>query len=206
MLGASGSVVIGIMHDSVMEALMVRDLVRLVRERGEVIGGTIFVQGGAGRLDNARNFIAKQFLATKGEWLLTIDTDMVFFPEDFDQLCATADADTAPIVSGIYFVDEKKARPAAGELKQGHVRSLTDWPEGATLDVEYVGAGFMLIHRSVLEALGPEPYRQDVAAPAGALLGEDYAFCHRSREAGFGIKLNTKVFLGHIKPRVLGWE
>ena len=200
----SDRVVLGIIHDSQMDSEFVRSLSYLLKDRPDEIAGTIFVAGGAGRLDNARNSVAKQFIEkTKCEWLLTLDTDMVFATSDYDALRATE----GEIVSGLYFVDEKPPRAAVAVTKRnGSIKSLDDWKEGEILDVDWCGAGFMLIHRSVFEKLGNEPYRQDVVAPSGALVGEDYAFCERARNAGFSIKVNPDIFIGHVKTRVLGYE
>ena len=122
-----------------------------------------------------------------------------FLPEDLDGLMASR----GDVRSGIYFVDSKPPRPAMANITDGYVKAPTDWPDDV-IDVDYCGAGFMLIDRDVLEAIGPQPYRQDHTAPNNDLLGEDYAFCQRARENGFSLTVNTKVFLGHIKPRVLG--
>lgn len=201
-------VVLGIIHDEHMDSQFVRSLTWLLRDRAEEIAGTIFVGGGAGRLDNARNEVASRFVnKTTTDWLLTLDTDMVFSVTDFDALRASADAEEAPIMSGIYFVNEKPPRAAVGmTTSNGHIKSLADWEDDKLVDVDWCGAGFMLIHRSVFEKLGNEPYRQDVVAPSGALVGEDYAFCERARNAGFPIKVNPAIFIGHSKVRVLGYE
>jgi GT2 family glycosyltransferase len=197
------TVALGIIHDSQMDALFVRCLFQLLRDRDSEIAGAIFVAGGAGRLDNARNEVARRFLKTSAEWLLTLDTDMTFQTDQFDALVGAGSQDT-PIVSGTYFVDESPPRVAAARTVKGTIDSISDWGEEKLVKVDWCGAGFMLIHRSVLEALGSEPYRQDVVAPSGALVGEDYAFCHRARHAGFPVRVMPSVFVGHIKPRVLG--
>jgi GT2 family glycosyltransferase len=199
------SVALGIIHDYTMDSLFVRCLFQLLRDRDEQIDGSIFVGGGMGRLDIARNEVVKKFLPTSSEWLLTLDTDMAFLVEDFDNLLAQADAKEVPIVSGIYFVDERPPRAVAANTEpNGHIKSISEWPEDGLMEVEWCGAGFMLVHRSVYEALGDEPYRQDVVAPSGALVGDDYSFCWRARQAGFRVMLDPRVFVGHIKPRVLG--
>ena len=197
------SVALGIIHDHEMSSLFVRCLFQLLRDRDSEIAGAIFVGGGAGRLDNARNEVAKRFLTTSAEWLLTIDTDMTFQTDQFDELVGAASMDI-PIVSGLYFVDETPPRVAAARTEGKSITSISDWGSEKLVKVDWCGAGFMLIHRSVLEKLGSEPYRQDVVAPSGALVGEDYAFCHRARHAGFPVRVMPSVFVGHIKPRVLG--
>jgi GT2 family glycosyltransferase len=199
-------VVLGVIHDASMDSPFVWSLFDLIRKREDQIIGAISVGGGAGRLDNARNEVAKRFLKVQSEWLLTLDTDMVFSVENFDALLASADPDFAPIVSGIYFVDERPPRAAAANTVGDSIKSISDWEEDKLIPVEWCGAGFMLIHRSVFEKLGDEPYRQDIVAPSGALVGEDYSFCERARQAGFTIQVNPSVFVGHVKPRILGFD
>lgn len=200
-------VVLGTVYDSTMDSQFVWSLFELVRQRRDNIAGAISIEGFSGRLDTARNYIAKRFVEdTTCDWLLTLDTDMVFTPEDFDALLASADRDFAPIVSGIYFVNERPPRAAAANTVGDSIKSVPDWEEGKLFQVDWCGAGFMLIHRSVLEKVGDDPYRQDVTSPSGALVTEDYAFCHRAREAGFTVQVNPDVFLGHIKRFVLGYE
>ena len=189
-----------------MDSPFVWSLFNLTRKREDQIIGAISVGGGAGRLDNARNEVAKRFMRLNSEWLLTLDTDMVFSVENFDALLASADPDFAPIVSGIYFVDERPPRAAAANTVDDSIKSISDWEDDKLIHVEWCGAGFMLIHRSVFEKLGDEPYRQDIVAPSGALVGEDYSFCERARQAGFTIQVNPSVFVGHVKPRILGFD
>ena len=195
-------VALGIIHDDHMDAQFVRSLAWLLSDRREQIAGTIFVAGGAGRLDNARNEVARSFRTTTCDYLLTLDTDMVFRTEDFDKLLAHDES----IVSGAYFVNEKPPRAAFARTEGLSIKSVTDWEDGELIEVDWCGAGFMLIHREVLEKLGDEPYRQDIVAPSGALVGEDYSFCHRAREAGFPVKVDTDIFVGHVKSRILGYE
>jgi GT2 family glycosyltransferase len=200
-------VVLGTVYDSTMDSQFVWSLFELVRQRRENIAGAISVEGYSGRLDTARNYIAKKFIeGTTCDWLLTLDTDMVFTPEDFDTLLASADPVERPIVSGIYFVNERPPRAAAANTVGKSIVSVPDWKEDELFPVDYCGAGFMLIHRSVLEKVGENPYRQDITSPSGALVTEDYAFCERAREAGFQVQVNPQVFLGHIKRFVLGYE
>lgn len=199
-------VVLGVIHDEQMASPFVWSLFDLTRKRGDQIVGAISVGGGAGRLDNARNEVAKRFLRVNSEWLLTLDTDMVFSIEDFDTLLKSADPDFAPIVSGMYFVDERPPRAAAANTVGSSIKSITDWEEDKLITVDWCGAGFMLIHRSVFEKVGDDPYRQDIVAPSGALVGEDYSFCERARQTGFIVQVNPSVFIGHVKPRILGFD
>ena len=77
--------------------------------------------------------------------------------------------------------------------------------------VSATGSGFALIHRDVFIKTADiendhEWYEHGRRAPNGKTLPEDYAFCSRVGEAGIPIYLNTKVRMGHVKPKVIGWK
>jgi hypothetical protein len=194
------TIALGIIHGDRMDSPFVHSLARLMGSRDVA---PIFVRGGAGRLDNSRNEVVRVFLETSAQRLLWLDTDMVFHPEHYDALAARQH----PIVSGLYFVDSLPPRAAAANTAtDGGIRSISDWKDGELVGVDWCGSGFMLADRVVYEKLGKDCYRQDVVAPSGSLVGEDYAFCQRAREAGFEVVVDTSVFVGHVKPRILGWE
>lgn len=199
-------------HDDNMNARFVRSLTGLLRSRETT--ATLFVESGGGSLDRGRNLLVQKFLRNyDDEWLLQVDTDMFFGNEQYDRLMRTAE--TRDIVSGLYFANERPPRPAIYRWEDGHAKSVTDWKEHDVLEVDGCGAGFLLVRRSVFEKMDhPEEYRgragswftQDKLGRSGQLLNEDSSFCERALEHGFKIHVDTDVFVGHIKERILGWE
>lgn len=207
-----GRVSLGITHDELIHALFMNCVLKLKNSRD--LGPTIMVLGGPGNLDVGRNKVAAYFLDnTDSEWLLTIDTDMVFTPEHFDTLLATGMEHKA--VSGIYFVNEAAPRPCMviRDDASGAMLTPKDWEEGI-VPVHGVGGGFMLIHRDALLAIGDTSdtdrggpwYRQSATGANQSMLEPDYALCQRLEQTGNQVVVNTKVFVGHIKSRVLGME
>lgn len=204
------SVVVGMIHDEAMDARFVRALMGLHKARP--ILDTLYVEVGGGNLDRGRNLLVQKFLKTEAEWLLQIDTDSFFGVEHYDRLLKTAE--TRDIVSGLYFANERPPRPAMSRWEEdGHAKYVGDWNEHDVLDVDSVGAGFLLVNRRVYEKMDhPEEYRgragswftQDKLGPIGQLLNEDSSFCLRAQEHGYRIYVDTDVFVGHIKKRVLG--
>ena len=207
-------VAVGMIHDATMEARFVRCLTGLnaARRPGEQ---TLYVESGGGSLDRGRNLLVQKFLkTTTDEWFLQVDTDMYFGLEQYDRLLATAEG--RDIVSGVYFANEQPPRPAMHRWNaEGRAESFSEWEEGEVLDGDGCGAGFLLVARHVYEKMDhPEDYRgragswftQDAYGPAGQLLNEDSSFCVRAQDHGFRIYVDTGCFVGHIKPRVLGWD
>lgn len=151
-----------------------------------LIGGRLAYQSGP-HLSLARTRMTEAFLASSCSWALSIDTDMTFTPEDVLALVAAGDPATAPIVGGRYvgFV------PATGQAEA----------EGSD---DYLGAGFLLVHRRVFEALTaaqpdyPLPWWEEVVVD-GEPLAEDWGFCWRARVLGFPLLAVECPSLGHIK-------
>lgn len=203
------TVAIGICTDELLHARFMFCVCSLLdARRDELEPIPIIVPGGVGNFDVARNKVVRAFLNSDAEWLLTLDTDMTFTPEDFDTLLDTG----APAVSGIYFIDDTPPRPCMVVRDEtGSLRIPTTWDEGV-IDVAGVGGGFMLLHRDVLAALddasdadrGGPWYRQTAVGASGSVLEPDYALCQRLEQHGYGVKVNTEAFVGHIKSRILG--
>jgi hypothetical protein len=69
-------------------------------------------------------------------------------------------------------------------------------------EVRLLGTAGMMVHRRVFEALEPPYFRAGISNEVG-LVGEDFDFCERVREAGFRIFADTTIALGHITASTL---
>jgi hypothetical protein len=85
---------------------------------------------------------------------------------------------------------------------QGQPQWVTSWnPPDSLVEVDFVGAGCLLIHRRVLEQL-PKPWFEweigkEVEKGRGAL-SEDFSFCLRAKRARFKVHLDTSVRCEHV--------
>jgi hypothetical protein len=61
-----------------------------------------------------------------------------------------------------------------------------------------------LIHRSVFEKLGPNPYEPLRNPTTGELIGEDLSFCARAAQLDIPIHVHTGVPTSHLKPVWMG--
>lgn len=179
---------------------------------------TIVVEGSVGSFDVGRNKVVSQFLDTSdSEWLVTIDTDMVWARSQLTSLIESADPTERPVVSGIYFVNDKPPRPCMVRRDQhGVLRTISTWEDGELVEVDGIGGGFMAIHYTILEEIervfedrddraGPW-YRQSAVGASRQMLEPDHAFVQRVQQLGHKVYVDTDIFVGHIKPRILGWE
>jgi hypothetical protein len=62
------------------------------------------------------------------------------------------------------------------------------------------GSACILIHRSVFETLGPNPYLPLRNPSTGELLGEDLSFCARAAEHDIPVYVDAAVKTSHLKP------
>lgn len=170
---------------------------------------------------SGRNKVVKQFLKTEAEWLLFVDDDIIFRPDQVNKIMELADPIKRPILAGLYL---GKLGPGSDihpiwleEYKEtGFFRSVsklqgTDDNQGLQ-EIDVCGMGFTLIHRSVFETM-------EKAAPAlsssgefpdewtwfghdlrdGIRLGEDTTFCVRAKELGYPIYGVSSIQVPHLK-------
>lgn len=188
------------------------------------IGGVISSSAGP-LLALGRNLLVRQFLGHDKEWLCCVDTDIVFATDAVSRLLEVADPVERPVVSALYHVFwEGEKIPAAykaavdkdGGLTLSHIRYAkvnkdicVEGSEGQNIvRVDAVGAGFMLVHRSVFERIEkladgqPCWFRETVVD--GKDHGEDVSFCFRCAAVDAKIFLLPNVQVGHIKSAMLG--
>lgn len=206
------------------------------RTRG--VGLEIDLSGGEALITRARAVAATRFLdETDHTHLLFVDTDIGFEPEHVFRML-NADKD---LVAGVYptkKIDWDKVRAAAktdkADLLAASVSYVVQFIPSPNNSVEvddagfgrvaYVGAGFMLIRRLVLErvrAAHPElnAVVSDVGQAArsvallfetlidpdtGRYLSEDYAFCRRWRDCGGEVWADFQGRLNHVGHAVYG--
>lgn len=216
---SSGPVAIGYVHPADVSAYFADSLVRTMV--ADAMGPRRIVRGGAriaefsgALIANARNAIVRRFLDdTAAEWLLMVDADMVWQPDDVTTLLEYADPKRAPIVGGLCFgVDAGNLFPtlyALAEDGDGYgVRRYDTFPENAMFQVTATGAAFLLVHRMVYEAVRDRafnatfPWFQETEMN-GRGCGEDFTFCLRAGMCGFPVHVHTGVEVGHHKSYVL---
>jgi hypothetical protein len=203
--------------------LMLRDQAlsgRIIRQGGQYlrkVAGTMGVAAG-------RNEIAAAFLAGDAEWLFMVDTDMGFDPDTVDRLIESAEANGVKMLGALAFCQKQdkdmapapfhgnrlRIQPTLYQLvrveqtgEQGF-RSMTKYRRDAFQTVDATGAACVIIHREVLEAVGPNPFQPITAAGAGGngtdrTFSEDLSFCVRVAAADLKIGVDTAIKTTHYK-------
>lgn len=162
----------------------------------------------------ARNLLATQFLSNDHEWLCSIDTDIMFATDTISRLLASADPIERPIMSALYYVFEKGKKSPAAYVNKGKgskldIVTFQDFEDNKFVNRVFgVGAGCLLVHRSVFETIDKDSggdqgwFREGVID--GQSFGEDISFCVRAAISGFPVYVNPGVQVGHIKSAMLG--
>lgn len=195
-----------------VDGAFMTSIIEVMRARTERVDGIIRIEGGL--LSRQRNEVVKTFLDhTTAEWLFMIDSDEQLSVQAFDKLVAAAHAAARPVVGGLYF----GTWPSPGMMPKPvphiyvhaadgvSVAPVTDYPENQIIEVDALGTGCIIIHRSVLEQIREhaDPHEGDAWCwfrdlPLNGLwLGEDLYFCRRIRSLGVPIHAHTGAILPH---------
>lgn len=154
--------------------------------------------------DHARNS-AVQHMLNLGlpDWIFFLDSDVVPPPDTILRLMAH----NQPIVSGIYC---RRSNPVAIPVMIKDKQWVTQYPENTLFEVDLVGAGCLLIHKSVFSRLPRQDrpghpwfdWRVNLQGIQGvdvdSCLSEDFTFCHHARKHGYKILIDTSIMCRHI--------
>jgi SAM-dependent methyltransferase len=147
----------------------------------------------------ARNEIIDNFLETDFNYLLFIDSDMIWEPDSLNLAYDLIQHPTVDIVTGIYFTKGAPHLPVIKklDLDAGCYNIFVEWGN-QPFEVDGAGMGFMLISRKVLEAM-----KQPMCTWDGGF-SEDLNFCLKAKkDHGFKIWAHPGIKLGHIGNKVI---
>lgn len=176
----------------------------------------------SGQLVDSRNDVTKYFLdRTDLEWLWWCDTDMGFEADSLSRLIASADPVERPVIGGLCFglrrsrddfelqAYEHQCFPTlyTWEERDDEVgfRTMVKYPKDALVEVGATGAAFLLVHRSVLEAIRAkygDVWFDTIQHPKGARFSEDISFCIRVAGVDKPLFVDTGIKTSHAKGGV----
>lgn len=173
-------------------------------------------------LDVLRGIAQKPFDGMPYDVYVTIDSDVIFNPDQLIQLIN--DTDIHPVVSGVYRMSDLQHIACVKDwdtdyfLQKGTfefmtLETLKAWKEETKqkfMEVSYNGLGFFACRKEVLDAM-QYPYfhteLQEIITPEGKVIrdicSEDVAFCKNIQKAGFQVYVDTDIIVGHEKPLVI---
>jgi len=152
----------------------------------------------------------KPFNGAPYDYILWIDSDQVFKPEDLERLLSR-DLD---IVGGLYLMAGGIQYAAVMDWdenffkKHGHFNFLTPADAKHTIipiPVAYTGFGFLLVKHGVFESMEYPWFRQRMITISNMqdACMEDVYFCLVAQEKGYKIYVDPTVIVGHEKKDVL---
>lgn len=216
-------VVIGYIHGSMIENAFMQSLWNLLTTDAgsrRKISGVIPFQGAY--LDDNRNEVVRDFLTRDARWLLFLDTDHKFTPDQIYALIDEAERNDRAILSALYFgfVADGHLRPVwftSLDSSDGGARTIGNFTTGEIIPLGACGMGCCLIRRDVFEAMQAVPewgndswtwFGRDAYVNKGKPYhyGEDICFCYRAAKIGFQTWGHSGLVIGHIKRQNLDFE
>ena len=207
-------VCIGMVNNGTIDALLAMDLIHIAKEKDGHFDHMVQV-GNVGLTTRSRNVVVKTFLeTTNANWLLMIDSDERLSLDTWHKLIDSAHDKDRPIVSGLvfaaFFDGEDALRPVPTIYLMDSERGLQPidgYPENQLIEVDAVGTGCILIHRSVLLEMQKQATPNQgknwawfvEGAIDGTYFGEDLLFSKRLKSMGYKIFAHTGAILPHHK-------
>lgn len=155
----------------------------------------VFLADGYSSCPTKRNTIVRRFLESKFDYLLMLDSDMIF-PADLVQRLLAANKDVVGVLYAKRFppFDSVGGRTGQGIVADSLVNYWPIAPKQGLQRVERVGGGVMLIRRAVLQAVGAPWF----SAPAEIVDCDDFYFCQKALDAGCELWIDTDLEVGHM--------
>ena len=170
----------------------------------ESFGYTVRRKYGFSAIDQGRCVMAQEAVDDGFEHIIWIDADVAFWAYDVEKL----------IKSGLQFVSAPYSVKGWPALTTEFLDEKVILGEkGGLYEIKYAATGFMYTHRSVYDAIVANEKMKRVKIWGGQYevypyfypilhndeyLGEDFAFCHRIRNAGIKLYYDTRIKLAHI--------
>lgn len=173
-------------------------------------------------LDVMRGAEQKPFNDTDYDVWITIDSDVIFSPEQLVDLIESTDKH--PVVAGMYRMADLENFAVVKDWDVNYFKEhgrfeylkpefITKWKEETELKfmpVSYTGLGFFACRKEVLNKMsypyfdGPlEEMQISDQITVRDMSSEDVNFCKNIKRAGFEIVINTDLRVGHLKPLVI---
>lgn len=153
-------------------------------------------------IHDARFAIAQMAIKAKYDYILWIDSDMVFSSSILYDLLET----NKDIVTAVCFMRKAPYEPCiyskmrmGKTLEEDQIEKFLDYPEDDVFEVEACGMAMCLMKVVVVEDIITKvgqpffPIKSDHRT-----LGEDLSFCFNARKSGHKIWATSKPVVGHI--------
>lgn len=154
---------------------------------------------------DSRNKLTSQCLELGADFVLWLDSDVVFPPSLLDDLID--DMDGRDMVTGIYYMRRPPFKPTifktvkVGQSPDEATSEIyTDYPTDGPFEIDACGFGAVLMRTKVLADVANKYH--DAFGPIPGC-GEDISFCLRARACGYKIYADPRLQVGHRAETVV---
>lgn len=144
-----------------------------------------------------RNNLVEQALHDGCSHLLMMDTDQVYRTPGMVDRMLSHDAHVvgAPV--------HRRYPPFDAILLRGSVGKFKYIPDsevysGDLIDIDAIGTGCIMFRMDIFDEIEPPWFEIGTDAETGKTIGEDIGFCSKVKAAGFDIKADTSIEIGHL--------
>lgn len=149
---------------------------------------------------NARNNLARQAIKAEADWVLWLDSDMVFGPDLLQRMLKVCTENDIDFLTALCFRRKPPYTPCLFDRldkveKGASYTALLSVPEGR---FQVGGCGFagVLMSTDVLISVSAK-FNGRMFDPMDGF-GEDVAFCWRARQCGYDIWCDSDIEMGHV--------
>ncbi len=147
----------------------------------------------------SRNSLASQALQQEIDYVLWLDSDMVFEPDLLERMMNTLQENNLDILSGLYFRRVPPYTPVLFdklEIKEDETCEWTEFHDIPDKLFKVGGCGFGCVLMKTDPFFDVHSKFGNMFAPFGNT-GEDLAFCWRARQCGYDIWCDPSIICGH---------
>jgi len=151
----------------------------------------------------------RPFKGLEYDYMMWIDSDIIFTPSDFFKLLDSPHDVTA----GLYLMENMKTFPVVKKYDPEYLKingnfelmTTDNVPREKYVKVDYCGMGWMLIKRGVIEKIKYPWFYAELqkVGDIEEMVGEDYALCISMGTTGTDIYIDTTIRVGHQKLLVI---
>lgn len=169
-------------------------------------GNTFVALEASSLVYTARNHLCLRAFEKECDYIMWLDSDMVFPPETVLELIRIAEEEQADLVTGLYFKRVLPTEPVLAkqvvfeqDMKTGikaGAEVYIDYPRDQLFPIEGCGLGCAIVRVSAIEEIGAKTGMSPFQPLPG--LSEDYSFCFRMKQLGKKMLCDSRIKVGHV--------
>lgn len=148
----------------------------------------------------SRNALATQAIQVDADYVLWLDSDMVFEPDLLERMVDVLQKNNLDILTGLYFRRVPPYTPVLFdtlEIRDDKTCMWTEFTEIPNTLFKVGGCGFGCVLMTTEVFYDVQSKFGNMFAPFDNT-GEDLAFCWRARQCGFDIWCDPSIICGHV--------